>query len=815
MSVDRAIRLWKVGTGEEFMRLEGDEIVSLSISPGAKLVATGSDDGVARLWNPSTNKEERQLKIAPTGDVFVKFSLDGKYLLTAGVAEDYPVQLWDVRTGIEFQRYRGHRQGVSSAGFSADGKYIITSSNDETARLWDLSTGVELYRFSVEHQQKVRVYEKGGSSEVVGDTYSNGATFVEFSPDSRRVMVGYEDGSLYILDIGTKSIYRSLSGHSGPIIAGKFSPGGIYAISGSTDGTTRIWELDTGNELCRLIPFQDGNWITVAPDGRFDSTDLEDASRLDWVLPEDPMTVIPLEIFIRDYYEPRLLSRLLERENISPIRSLSELNRVQPIVRIVGVTRQSKTDTATITIEVAGAKSERQRGKDGYLRESGVYDLRLFRDGQIVRQYADGQPQTLSSSATNQEKLMAWRKENEIKLDAGGKRTLQFTDIKLPQSAGKHEVQFTAYAFNEDRVKSETAKNDSPFVYEVVPEKVRKGRAYLISLGVNAYENSAFDLRYSVNDARAIQQTLFDRLSKTGAYEQIVQVPLISDYEVHLASKIMASHEATNEDVAAGQKIVTSKSATKSNLKAVLDVLAGRRKAAELPGTVPNAEALRKQLQQAQPEDLVLISFSSHGYADASGSFFFVLQDTGPDTGEKISEALLQKLSPNFLSSEELSQWLRDVDGGEMLMIVDACHSAAAVAGGEFKPGPMGSRGLGQLSYDKGMRILTATQAADVAYGSGELKQGLLTYVLVKDGIEAGKADFKPVDHKITISEWLEYGEGGVPKLLEEIGKKAKQVDAPVELRDLVQKTSSDIKTQRPSLFDFSKKRAEVLLVKP
>jgi hypothetical protein len=32
-----------------------------------------------------------------------------------------------------------------------------------------------------------------------------------------------------------------------------------------------------------------------------------------------------------------------------------------------------------------------------------------------------------------------------------------------------------------------------------------------------------------------------------------------------------------------------------------------------------------------------------------------------------------------FISSEELSQWLKDVDAGEMAMIIEACHSVAAV----------------------------------------------------------------------------------------------------------------------------------------
>lgn len=121
------------------------------------------------------------------------------------------------------------------------------------------------------------------------------------------------------------------------------------------------------------------------------------------------------------------------------------------------------------------------------------------------------------------------------------------------------------------------------------------------------------------------------------------------------------------------------------------------------------------------------------------------------------------------ISSEELSWWLRDVDAGEMVMIVDACHSSAAVAGQDFKPGPMGSRGLGQLSYDKGMRILTATQADNVAWESPTLKQGILMYALLHDGLEAKQADFKPKDKVILLSEWLMYGAARVPRLYEEV----------------------------------------------
>jgi hypothetical protein len=37
-------------------------------------------------------------------------------------------------------------------------------------------------------------------------------------------------------------------------------------------------------------------------------------------MPDDPLTPLPLEIFMRDYYEPRLLPRILAGEKFNPVR---------------------------------------------------------------------------------------------------------------------------------------------------------------------------------------------------------------------------------------------------------------------------------------------------------------------------------------------------------------------------------------------------------------------------------------------------------------------------------------------------------------
>jgi len=82
-------------------------------------------------------------------------------------------------------------------------------------------------------------------------------------------------------------------------------------LTGSLDGTARLWNAESGTELVRLVSFRDGVWVAAGPDGRFDTNDLEKIQGLHWVMRDDPLRPLPIEIFLRDYYEPRLLSRVM------------------------------------------------------------------------------------------------------------------------------------------------------------------------------------------------------------------------------------------------------------------------------------------------------------------------------------------------------------------------------------------------------------------------------------------------------------------------------------------------------------------------
>jgi hypothetical protein len=169
----------------------------------------------------------------------------------------------------------------------------------------------------------------------------------------------------------------------------------------------------------------------------------------------------------------------------------------------------------------------------------------------------------------------------------------------------------------------------------------------------------------------------------------------------------------------------------------------------------------------------------------------------------------LQKL----ISSDELGAWVRPIDAAEFVMIIDACYAAELTAGeaGMFRPGPMGDRGLGQLAYDKGMRILAATQAGDVAIESHKLGQGLLTYALVEDGLGKGAADIDG-NRAITLSEWLEYGANRVPGLYEEIREGRHVVERKGEIITAERLKAVAEQAQTPELFDFDRSGKTVVV---
>jgi WD40 repeat protein len=158
---------------------------------------------------------------------------------------------------------------------------------------------------------------------------------------------------------------RSCAGSTGRglgrrLLARRPLPARLSATTASSASTK--WRR--ARSLCRFITRSDGSWVVVDPEGRFDASDLDEIQGVHWLAPEDPLKPLALEIFMRDYYEPRLLARIIAGEQFAPVRSLAEVNRAQPSVHITSIEQQKeRPELARVTRHPKRRATPRRRAR--------------------------------------------------------------------------------------------------------------------------------------------------------------------------------------------------------------------------------------------------------------------------------------------------------------------------------------------------------------------------------------------------------------------------------------------------------------------
>jgi WD40 repeat protein len=740
-------------------------------------------DKTIKLWNGDDGTLKKQLGGNAGEITSLAFSYDSKVL--ASGSEDHTIKLWKLNSEEEPLTLKGHNADVSAVAFNPTGQFLASGDSDGNLKLWNLTTLKEM--------------------PLAGNVRGDRIISIVFPADEKS-LISFEgaltDLKIRIWDLDSYQLRDAFSFRRSPekidqvlnLVPDVFQKmnfpvtddARFYAVS-RPGGRIGLFARDTLSDqtdearipLAWLIALGDEDWVVVTPNGQFDTNNLERPEGLNWTFPDTPLQPLSFEIFMRDYYEPRLLPRLLKGETFGQLPSLAALNRIQPNVGKLSIVPQdNKRDLVTVNVEVASTGGQCLKDGQRLPCESGVYDLRLYRDGQLVAQY----PQTKAGDAASdlstqnrQQELAEWRKSSVVKTDEGkpisiatGAQSIRFTNIRLPQRSDVSKVEFTAFAFNRDRVKSVTSE---PIFYPLrQPRPGVKRRAFVICVGVDATSDPSLRLGFAPYGARDIEQLLREKLQSQ--YE-VVSVPLISENKQDSAD-------------------IEQDRATKGNIQAVLNLLSGE------SGTTTQRQVF-SMLRSATPDDLVLLYIASHGYSDPKGKFYIIPSDIGSPEG--VSEQLLNRClqhseqsascraAREFLhhsiSTDELTQWLQPIDAGQVVLILDSCHSAA-VSGSNFRPGPMGDRGFGQLSYDKGMLVLAATQADNAAWGI--LDRSLLTYALTDQQLGTGQ----PFD----FSRWLGEAERQVPELYN---------------RYVKNQESTVLETpQEPELFDFTKKRSTI-----
>jgi WD40 repeat protein len=95
------------------------------------------------------------------------------------------------------------------------------------------------------------------------------AGMVAFSPDGKTLAIGDSNGTLKLWDTGTGEEIHALSGHLNLISDFSFSPAGRFLASASFDGQVKIWDVASGAQVGVIKGFDDqGTGVDFNPDGK-------------------------------------------------------------------------------------------------------------------------------------------------------------------------------------------------------------------------------------------------------------------------------------------------------------------------------------------------------------------------------------------------------------------------------------------------------------------------------------------------------------------------------------------------------------------
>ena len=256
-------------------------IEAVQFSPDDSVMATGSHDGTAKIWDAETGELRATLKGHQEVIYHLAFAPDGKTLATA--SWDGTVRLWNVATEQVLYALDDNEGVVYCVAFSHDGAILAAGSGLK------LSGQLPRKQLTLWHAVEVPV-ERRVAEIVEPEQFSHFVDRSEdpihaaaCSADGRTVAYGSRDGKLVVGRLvggageRPKMVeHRVLTAHAAPVVALAFAQNGSYLVSGSSDGHCIIWDastrrlrhnIDTGHERLHAAAISDaGQRVATAGD---------------------------------------------------------------------------------------------------------------------------------------------------------------------------------------------------------------------------------------------------------------------------------------------------------------------------------------------------------------------------------------------------------------------------------------------------------------------------------------------------------------------------------------------------------------------
>ncbi len=185
VSYDSTVRLWDLRKQKLAKTLESPSIYVYSVTFISDIqLAVGLQDGAIKLWN-FTKETGIGVKVLRGHQSHVRsVAFSPKNQLLASGSRDGIIKLWYPKTGAELVTLEEHRGPVNSVAFSPDGSLLASGSDDGTIKLWQVNSMLSLWQVSV-----LSVHIK--NEDTFPKTINQDELLLEFTTEPQSVRYSY------------------------------------------------------------------------------------------------------------------------------------------------------------------------------------------------------------------------------------------------------------------------------------------------------------------------------------------------------------------------------------------------------------------------------------------------------------------------------------------------------------------------------------------------------------------------------------------------------------------------------------------------
>jgi WD40 repeat protein len=220
-------------------------IRDLEFAPNGRLLASGGADGTIRLWSMSPERPDAERVITVTEDVVPGIAFGPRGLLLASAGGDGATRLWDVVTGEQLGAPLAQGPlAFKAVDFSPDGRALIAGYNDGSIFGWALASGEPVF-------------------DTIQGALSSSPLKLVFNGDGDRFAAVSTDGTLTLFAFPSGVIDARPFRGTQKIGAMVFTPNGQNIVGGDARGALRVWDIDAQSPV-RTTPTGHGQPIIGA-----------------------------------------------------------------------------------------------------------------------------------------------------------------------------------------------------------------------------------------------------------------------------------------------------------------------------------------------------------------------------------------------------------------------------------------------------------------------------------------------------------------------------------------------------------------------